>query len=133
MLVTLPLQITLPRKRTRDKQIHLSVNVWDTLHHAVKTQVKQVLSDLVIQQLQSYPVIDLGQNLCVTCNLWTRHGNLDLPNFVTVIEKRVTDNVVRLGFIQDDKVKYITQHIYNYMGIDKDNPRLEIEYASRPV
>lgn len=128
MVISVPLKIILPRKIKRDKVIHLSVNVWETLHHTVKTQVKNLIADIVNTQLPD-DVFDLGDKLTVECRLWTSHGNLDLPNFVTVIEKRVTDNVVRGGFICDDKVKFINKHIYTYMGLDKLNPRLEIEYT----
>lgn len=127
MIITVPLQIVLKRKIKRDQIIHLSVNVWENLHHTVKTKVKNEITKIVTSQLPD--VYDLGVKITVKCKLYSSHANLDLANFVTVIEKRATDCVVRNGFIANDTVKYINKHEYSYGGIDKDYPRLEIEYV----
>lgn len=128
--LTLPLKLTLPRKLRKDRIIHLSVNAWELLHFQVKQEVKNAFADLITKQLWQlqgpttpYPSCNL-----ITLDLWTSHQNLDLRNFCNVIEKITTDNVVRAGYLPDDKVKYIQSYKDNYKGIDKLNPRLEITY-----
>lgn len=126
MIITVPLQIIIPRKIKKNKVVHLSVNVWNNLHHATKTQVKNEIYKIVEPQLSGDSV--MGVNITVACRLFPSHVNLDLGNFVTVAEKIVTDCVVRNGYIHNDTVKFINRHLYSYEGVDRENPRLEIEY-----
>ena len=51
----------------------------------------------------------------------------DLGNVCTVHEKFFEDAFVELGKLPDDNIEYIPLVIYMGCGIDKDNPRVEIE------
>lgn len=49
----------------------------------------------------------------------------DLMNNVSVIDKFFQDALVELGCIQEDNVSIVVKITAEYIGIDKDNPRLE--------
>lgn len=51
----------------------------------------------------------------------------DLGNVCSVHEKFFEDALVELGKLEDDNVKFIPLVIYKEGGVDKENPRVEIE------
>lgn len=65
--------------------------------------------------------------LCVY-TVWAKSKReFDLGNVACVHEKFFEDALVELGKLEDDNVKFIPVVIYRYAGIDKDNPRVEID------
>jgi hypothetical protein len=53
--------------------------------------------------------------------------SFDLGNVCSVHEKFFEDAFVELGRLPDDNIEFIPLVIYLGCGIDKDNPRVEIE------
>jgi len=53
--------------------------------------------------------------------------SFDLGNICSVHEKFFEDAFVELGKLPDDNINYIPLVIYLGCGIDKDNPRVEID------
>jgi Holliday junction resolvase RusA-like endonuclease len=70
------------------------------------------------------PKID--KPVCVAYNIYLPDGRLrDIANY----EKLSTDFLVNNGILADDNFKIIQHVSLNFKGIDKDNPRVEIEIA----
>lgn len=57
---------------------------------------------------------------------WTKDARKDCDN-VFFSKKWVLDGMKMAGIIPDDSFKYIVGSAYEYRGISKDNPRLELE------
>ena len=53
-----------------------------------------------------------------------------MSNPCSIIDKFTCDALVKAGVLEDDSSKQIKQIIYKYGGIDKDNPRCELEIAA---
>ena len=126
--ITLPLFVTLPRKTKADKRIYLSQNVWLVTHHRVRTQVKELVRQVIRPQLASAERLE-GQ-ISVSMELWTSNMNCDLGNFCDVLSKICQDCVVAEDFMEDDTVKYIARETRSFSGVDKLNPRLVITYST---
>ena len=53
-----------------------------------------------------------------------------MSNPCSIIDKFTCDALVKAGVLEDDSSKQIKKVIYKYGGIDKDNPRCELEIAA---
>ena len=51
----------------------------------------------------------------------------DIANVCSVVDKFFCDAMVEAGKLPDDNAKVIDQVVYKYGGIDKGNPRVEIQ------
>lgn len=124
----LPLYVEIPRKTMKPRKISLSRNVWDSTHHAVKTQVKHILQDIINEQLSDYST-PLKSPISITMNYYANRTDSDLGNFCDVLKKIAQDAVVRHELIDDDNVEFITEEHAYYKGKDKKNPRIEITWS----
>lgn len=132
LYLSLPLHIDLPRKTKADKRIHLSLNVTRNLHHMSHNQAKQIVSDMITKQLDLVKNLQkLDPPICVTVRLWLPNkANRDLGNFAPVAQKMVDDAVVKYGLIKDDGVVYIPRIVYEFAGVDKENPGFDLIYEA---
>jgi hypothetical protein len=51
----------------------------------------------------------------------------DIGNVLPVIQKFTDDALIELKIIPDDNYKVIAENVHVYGGVDKDNPRVELE------
>ena len=56
-----------------------------------------------------------------------KNDNSDLRNITSVIDKFFNDALQKLGIVENDNVKYFKESIDRVGGMDKKNPRVEIE------
>ena len=56
-----------------------------------------------------------------------KNDNSDLRNITSVIDKFFNDALQELGIVKNDNVKYFKESIDRVGGMDKKNPRVEIE------
>lgn len=54
----------------------------------------------------------------------------DLGNVCSIIQKFTDDALIELGIITDDSYKIIPNINYRFGGVDKENPRAELEIIS---
>lgn len=50
----------------------------------------------------------------------------DLANVLSVVDKYACDALVELHVLKDDSVDYLKRITFDYGGIDKENPRVEM-------
>lgn len=123
--MSIPLFVVLPRKTKEDRKIILNLNNYPNWHHFTYNQVKEEfcksqksnLSGLILKT----PII-LHYTLFKASN-----RKSDRMNVLSVIDKFFCDALVHYGCISDDSDEYIQSHHFNSDGIDKLNPRVEIE------
>lgn len=130
--VVVPLYAILPRKKKADKVITLSLNVTRNLNHFAMNDIKKQIAEIVTAQLYANgKVVPLETPIRVTVCAWfpTKAGR-DLANFAPVAQKFADDAVVKFGYLPDDKVPFVTECFYKFMGYDKVNPRFEITYST---
>ena len=51
----------------------------------------------------------------------------DIDNYASVLAKFTNDALVEGGILIDDSYKYVPKIIFKFGGIDKENPRCEVE------
>lgn len=56
-----------------------------------------------------------------------RNALFDVANVCSVVDKFFSDALVEAGKLEDDNYHYVTEVIYKFGGIDKVNPRVEVE------
>ena len=127
MLITLPITITLSRKKG-DKQVPLNLNWYRNAHHITKNNIKQLFKERVYLDnpllkklvVSAYPIA-LRYDL-----YWSSNRQVDVANVLSIVDKFFCDALEEEGVLKDDSFKYISQVIYNFKGIDKENPRVEV-------
>jgi Holliday junction resolvase RusA-like endonuclease len=71
-----------------------------------------------------FPIPELGYPVRITYKFyWPDKRQRDGQNYIKV----VTDYLVDQGVIKDDSYEYIAAECWEHGGVDKDNPRVEIE------
>jgi len=54
----------------------------------------------------------------------------DLGNVCSIVQKFTDDALIELGVIKDDSYKVVSEVAYMFGGVDKENPRAELEIQS---
>jgi hypothetical protein len=125
MKLTLPLSVTLPRKKGPDKVFILNLNHYRNTHHMVLNQAKVAWKEVV--------------RYALTRNLWVAppyrfhytvypgsNRAFDLANVLPVVQKFTDDALIELGVLPDDNHKVIKSIAYDIGETDKLNPRVEL-------
>ncbi len=126
MILTLPTYVTIPRKTKEDRKVILNLNVYRNLHHMTNNQAKAEFKKEVHCDcpLPSPPYR-------FTYTLYQATGRAtDVANVCCVVDKFACDALVELGAIPDDNHKVVAEVVYRYGGVDKANPRVELEIAN---
>lgn len=120
--VSAPLYIDMGVKKVR--RYHLNLNQYRNWHYQINNKLKATYKALVEPQIRSlsFNKIDL------TFTLYKRdRRKVDRANVLSVHEKFFCDALVESGCLPDDNDDYVQSTHYYSGGIDKNNPRVEIE------
>jgi hypothetical protein len=129
MKLILPLSIVIPRKTKEDKVFTLNMNVYRNAHHMVMNQAKTMWLSIVLHA-------DItGNEVNPPCRfIYTvypaNNRKFDLGNVCAAIQKFTDDALIELGIIPDDSYKVIPMVEYRFGGVDKENPRCELEITA---
>jgi hypothetical protein len=132
MKIVLPLSVTLPRKTKADKVVALNLNVYRNTHYLVLNQAKIAYKEQVkIAMYTSKGVIKGGiwdGPYHFTYTVFPANNRaFDLANVLPIVQKFTDDALIELGFIKDDNWKVVRAVDYRFGGVDKTNPRVELE------
>jgi hypothetical protein len=124
-IIKSPVMICLPRKTKEDKKCALNLNAFRNWKHFTANDVKVQYSQAMEDQLAG---------IKFTCPIELKftyykaqNRTSDRSNVISIVEKFFCDAMVQHGCIPDDNDNYIrASHAYSG-GIDKENPRVEIE------
>jgi hypothetical protein len=131
MKLQLPITITLPRKTKEDKVCHLNLNNYPHWHFQTYQQLKKSFKECVVTMMPSDRQELAPGPYRFTYTLYKGDGRaVDIPNVLTVIGKFTEDALVELGVISGDNHKVIQEVVYRWGGVDKTNPRAELEITS---
>jgi len=123
--VSMPLQVFLPRKTKEDKKYIINLNNYRNWSFIVSNQVKKAYSDIAKEKIET---VEFGLPVKLTFTLWKRDKRLiDRANPLCIHEKFFCDALTTYGCIEDDNDKFIHSTHYYTGGIDKENPRVDIE------
>jgi len=120
----LPLYVMLPRKTIKDKKFILNLNTYRNTHQMILGQAKHIYADIV---KGIAPPVYFN---CAKVTMTYYHGNkrrVDKSNPLSVIEKFMCDALTDIGYWEDDDSMHVPITVFKWGGVDKDNPRCEVE------
>ena len=124
MKIDLPLEVYY----TKNKKFILNLNNYRNAHYRILSNAKKIYAENLVDRI-SHPKYEEPVVLTYTYYAKSRR-RLDVSNPCSIIDKFTCDALVKAGVLEDDSSKQIKQVIYKYGGIDKDNPRCELEIAA---
>lgn len=126
MILTLPLEVMIPRKTREDKRVVLNLNIYRNCHYQTLNQAKIEMAEHVKQALPT-PEFKLTPPLRFTYTIYPPTGRaFDLGNVGSIVQKFTDDALVEMGVIKDDNYKIVREVNYRFGGVDKVNPRAEL-------
>lgn len=124
--LNLPLYVMLPRKTKPDKKFILNLNNYRNTHQMVLNQAKHIYAD-IIKELVGDNIEHYDKCQLIFTYYHGNKGRIDKSNPLSIIEKFACDALTDLGFWEDDNSEIIPETIFRWGGIDKENPRCELE------
>lgn len=107
------------------KKFILNLNQYRNTHFRVLNYAKALYKSWMEKQIKQSKKCE--RIICVYKVYQSSQRHYDVGNVCCVHEKFFEDAFVELGKLPDDNRKYIPLVIYMRGGVDKDNPRVEIE------
>lgn len=123
-MIISPLSVTLQRKKSAGRRINLNLNWYRNVHFQINNQAKLEYKSLMMPQL--------ARLARLTCPVKIKYRyflrqKCDVGNIHAVVEKFFLDVLVSMGKLPDDNIQYVVGASYVVAGIDRKNPRAEIE------
>lgn len=111
--------------KSKLKYFILNLNQYRNTHYRILNTCKINYKKYMESQIKKAP--KFNRVLCLYKVYFGSKRSWDVGNVCSVHEKFFEDALVELGKLPDDNNHYIPLVIYLGCGIDKDNPRVEIE------
>ena len=127
MTVPKPITIIAPLRvpRTKTKMFTLNMNVYRNTHYHVLNKTKIEYKKAIQEQLD---LVSPMQKVKLTFTLYPKTKRLcDISNILSIHDKYFCDALVEAEKLTDDNYQYLTEIVYKFGNIDKDNPRVEIQ------
>lgn len=123
--VSMPLYVMLPRKTMPDKKVIINLNNYRNWQHHLNNTVKKAYAEIAQPKLEG---LKFFLPISLTFTLWkATTRKIDRSNVLSIHEKYLCDAMQEYGCIVDDCDEYIYSTKYLTGGIDRDNPRVDIE------
>ena len=113
-------------KTKKDKNIMVALNWYRNVNHFLNNDVKKHYHKLVIDEIASCKFKKM-QLYKINYKLYYSDKRTDLMNVVSVIDKYFQDALQKLELTDDDNVEHCQEISCRVAGLDKKNPRVEIE------
>ena len=127
MKISLPLSVQI----SRDKKFILNLNNSRNAHFQVLNKAKKLYAGEVALTLLGRQIPRFNGGCSITYTLYQpTNRRVDVSNPCSIIDKFACDALVALGVLPDDANKYIQCVVFQWGGVDKDNPRCEMEITS---
>jgi hypothetical protein len=135
MKIILPLTVTLPRKTKADKVFALNLNVYRNSHHFILNAAKVAWKGIVEWEVIRLGTMDPPPQVGLipppyhfTYTVYPgSNRKFDLANVLPIVQKFTDDALIEMGVIPDDSYKIIPVIDYRFGGVDRENPRVELE------
>ena len=107
------------------KDFVLNLNKYRNTHYYDLNKAKIAYCLIIREQIRSLPTFN--NCLSITYTLYPKTKHLcDLDNVLSIHAKFFQDSLVAGGKIPDDNYNFINHCQFEFGGIDKENPRVEI-------
>lgn len=133
MILNLPLFVTMPRKKGPGKRWSLNLNEYRNAKHFTLNDAKKAYKNCV---WDAYVVgnrqgLMIEPPLRLTYTIYPKTNRaFDVANIASVIDKFASDALVAFKVLPDDNFRYLPEVVYRFGGVDRENPRCELEIES---
>ena len=124
-MIVLPIYYTVEYKTKKDKTSLVGMNFYRNSHFQVLNKVKKYFDDIAQQQLRN--LVPLTGAYKLTIVVYYKNSASDGSNIAAIAEKHILDSLQSGGIVINDNVKYHHGTTWSLGGVDKLNPRVEIE------
>lgn len=107
------------------KRYYLNLNNYRNWHYQVSNNLKKKFKDLMHSQLYPLEPVKEIHSIKYVIFFGSKRRS-DLMNVGTVIDKFLCDALQSYNIIPDDDKEFLHTFIFEYGGIDKGNPRVEV-------
>ena len=126
MKISLPLSVQI----SRDKKFILNLNNYRNAHFQVLNKAKKLYTEQVFLALgKQRPCFNGGCQITYTLYQPTNR-RVDVSNPLSIVDKFACDALVKFGVLPDDANKYVQSVSFQWGGVDKNNPRVEMTIRS---
>ena len=120
-----PLAVYLPRKTKEDRKMILNLNNYRNWQHFLSNNTKKAYKEVIAPQLEG---LRFATPISLTFTLWqASKRRIDRLNVLSIHDKFLLDAMTELGCIEDDNDDYVKETTYRTGGIDRENPRVDVE------
>lgn len=124
-MIILPLYYTKKYKTKKDKTFIVNQNWYRNTNHFLSNEVKKYYHELVDRQKDL--VCSPCKSYKLTMRVYYKNPSSDPSNSIAVLEKFALDGMIASGIIHEDNMMHHFGTSWEVAGIDKENPRVEIE------
>ena len=121
MLVILPYFVPVGKK---EKNFYVNLNIYRNAHHFTLNSAKIAFKEAIQDQVNKLPFlhkIKLHYRVFAPSN-----RKIDTMNVGSIADKFFCDALVEAGKLTDDNYDYLLYNGFEFGGIDKENPRVEV-------
>lgn len=128
MRISLPLTVTVPRKTKPGKKYSMNLNSYRNWYHHENNALK-VLYKGFVEEAVKEAAGEMGEPPYVFRYTFFAPSRrlFDLGNVGAIVQKFTDDALMELGLLEDDNYTFVRKVEYCFGGIDKENPRAELE------
>lgn len=109
----------------KKKTFYLNLNQYNKWHFQDKNQLKKLFKITILKDVRELTPV---KSCHVTYTIYyPTNRKFDLDNIGSVVCKFTNDVLTESNIIEDDNYTCIKEITYKFGGIDKENPRAEVE------
>lgn len=112
--------------KSKKKLISLNINNYRNIHYLLNNKIKKYICKLVVEKCRGKTCPKPPLEFIYTIYRPNKR-KIDLSNVLSIVDKFVADGIVKAGLIPDDNIDYIKKVTYLDGGIDRINPRCDLE------
>jgi len=120
--VPIKLEVGITKKKTH----YLNLNSYKQWHFQVSNQLKRLFKAAVAKDIQALAPVE-GRCKVTYTIYYPNKRKFDIDNVGAVVCKFNNDALTELGILEDDNYEFIQEIVFKFGGIDKDNPRCDVE------
>ena len=119
--VPIRLEVGVRKKKTH----YLNLNNYRNWQFQLNNQLKKTFKITVANDIRNLEPV--GGPVKITYSIFypTKRA-FDVDNIGTVISKFTMDALVEFGIIEDDNYHFVPEIVFEFGGIDKENPRCDV-------
>lgn len=109
----------------KKKNYYLNLNGYRNWQFQLNNQLKKLFKIEVAEEIRKLTPVEGVVSVHYTIYYPTKRA-FDIDNIGSVITKFTHDALVEFGILEDDNYNFVSKIVYEYGGVDKDNPRCDV-------